>query len=314
MKYLEKIEHLSKTDVDIAGGKAASLGEMTQYGLPVPPGFVVLSDAFDFFLETANLDAEIEANLDSADPADMHSIVVASEVIRTLIENATIPTELEHQILAMYDFLDIKLCAVRSSATAEDSADASWAGELESFLNVGKAELLAKVKNCWSSLFTPRAIYYRLENQLHEKKVSVAVVVQTMVQSEVSGIAFTVHPVTEDGNQLLIEAGFGLGEAIVSGKISPDNYVVNKTTMEIEEINIGHQLKKIVRNTEGNIEEKVPKSLGAKQKLTGREIIKLGEIVLLIEKHYGFPCDIEWALSGGKFYIVQSRPITTLAK
>lgn len=314
MKYLEKIEHLTKDDVASAGGKGASLGEMMQNCLPVPTGFVVLASAFELFIETSNLAAEIESNLHRADPADMHSIVVASEVIRSLIENTSMPIELEHQIIATYDSMELGLCAVRSSATAEDSADASWAGELESFLNVRKAELLAKVKNCWSSLFTPRAIYYRLENKLCDAKVSVAVVVQQMIQAEVSGIAFTVHPVTEDQNQILIEAGLGLGETIVSGKITPDSYVVNKKTFEIEEINIGHQLTRIVGTPQGNIEEKVPKSLGVKQKLTGREIIMLGEIVLLIEKHYGFPCDIEWALSGGKIFIVQSRPITTLAK
>jgi pyruvate,water dikinase len=162
-------------------------------------------------------------------------------------------------------------------------------------------------------LFTPRAIFYRFEKGLHKTKVSVAVVVQQMINSEVSGIVFTVHPVTEDKEQMIIEAGFGLGEAIVGGLITPDSYVINKKSKEILEINLANQALKIIRNEKGLTKEvKISTSEAGQQKLTGQQIIELAEICLRIEEHYKFPCDIEWAREKDKFYIVQSRPITTL--
>ena len=204
--------------------------------------------------------------------------------------------------------------AVRSSATAEDSSVASWAGELESYLNTSRQNLLGRVKDCWSSLFTQRAIVYRHEKGLRKSKVSVAVVVQKMVQSEIAGICFTTHPVTRDKNQLIIEAGWGLGEAIVGGHITPDSYVVDKRNWKIIDINVSEQEKMITRKKSGtgNVWLKVPNKLQNKQKLDGKQIVKLAKLCIQIEKHYKFPCDIEWAFEKGKFYIVQSRPITTL--
>jgi pyruvate,water dikinase len=211
--------------------------------------------------------------------------------------------------------------AVRGSATAEDSSVASWAGELESYLNTSRQNLLGRVKDCWSSLFTQRAIVYRHEKGLRKSKVSVAVVVQKMVQSEIAGICFTTHPVTRDKNQLIIEAGWGLGEAIVGGHITPDSYVVDKRNWKILDINISEQEKMLVRRSSksgggksatGNAWIKVPNKLRTKQKLDGKQIIELAKLCSKIEKHYRFPCDIEWAFEKGKFYIVQSRPITTL--
>ncbi|MDP1619910.1 MAG: PEP/pyruvate-binding domain-containing protein, partial [bacterium] len=167
--------------------------------------------------------------------------------------------------------------------------------------------------HCWASLFTPRAIFYRFEKNLHKQKISVAVVVQKMVESEFSGIAFSVHPVTEDYNQLIIEAGFGLGEAIVSGQITPDSYVVEKNPRNILDINVSTQERGIYRAKNGGNEWRdIPEPQASAQVLTEKQILELSEIILGIEKHYGFPCDIEWAFEGGKFYIVQSRPITTL--
>jgi len=202
--------------------------------------------------------------------------------------------------------------AVRSSATAEDSLSASWAGELESYLNVTKETLLDAVKKCWASLFTPRAIFYRFEKEMHKEHVAVAVIIQKMVQSEISGITFTVHPVTEDRNQIVIEAGYGLGEAIVGGMITPDTYVVNKKELIIEDRNISRQKIMIVRGAEGNKEEIVPLEKQELPKISDEQIIELSKICIAIENHYGFPCDIEWTLENGSFYIVQSRPITTL--
>ncbi|HLC44840.1 MAG TPA: PEP/pyruvate-binding domain-containing protein, partial [Patescibacteria group bacterium] len=182
----------------------------------------------------------------------------------------------------------------------------------ETYLNCDRKRLLGNVKRCWSSLFTPRAIFYRHEKKLAKKRVSVAVVVQQMVQSEISGITFTVHPVTEDRNQMLIEAGWGLGEAIVSGSITPDSYVVDKRTDELIEITVSQQQKMIVRAPRGNRNISVPKKMKGRQKLGGHQIVELAKLCAKIEKHYKFPCDIEWAFAKNKFYITQSRPITTL--
>ena len=168
------------------------------------------------------------------------------------------------------------------------------------------------VKKCWSSLFTPRAIFYRFEKKLHKKSVSVAVVVQQMVQSEVSGITFTVHPVTKDYNQMVLEAGFGLGEAIVSGSVTPDTYVVHKDDFSILDINVSEQSMAIYKVGSKNVHKKLSPKVGGKQKLTGKQIVELAKICNNIEKHYKHPQDIEWAYVGGKFYITQSRPITTL--
>lgn len=312
-QHTRKFNKLSKQDVHLAGGKGASLGEMTQAGIPVPPGFVVLAGAFDRFLHETDLVADIEAQLKKVNYKDVNSVDKYSAVIRDLINDVKMPKDLQLEILGEFKKLKALRVAVRSSATAEDSTEASWAGELESYLNTTESNLLRRVKNCWSSLFTPRAIFYRHEKKLHKAKVSVAVVVQTMVQSEISGIVFTVHPVTKDKSQMIIEAGFGLGEAIVSGQITPDSYVIGKKKFVIMDINVSEQPRALFGKVGGgNSWQKLPKAKGSKQKLTGKQIIELAKICSNIEKHYDFPCDIEWALYKEKFFITQSRPITTL--
>lgn len=320
MTYVKHFKKLTKDSVSEAGGKGASLGEMTNAGIAVPPGFVVLASAFDRFIEETDLKEEIEARIAEVNPEDTNSIAKASAVLRDAISDTPMPADLEDEIMSAYGELDSEFVAVRSSATAEDSEVASWAGELDTFLNTEKHNLLDKVKECWSSLFTPRAIFYRYEKNLAESYVGVAVVVQKMIQSEISGIAFTVHPVTEDYDQMIIEAGYGLGEAIVSGSVTPDSYVVSKSEMSILDIHVGHQLKKLSKLQNGKTEDGEPNEWielgeeGKKQKLTGRQIIQAAEQFITIEKHYGFPCDIEWAIEKGELYITQSRPITTLKK
>ncbi len=304
---------ISRKDVGLAGGKGASLGEMTQAKISVPPGFVVLASAFDRFLLETDLEQDIQAQLNKVNYKDVNSVDRYSNVIRAMITKAKMPQDLQQEIIKEFKKLKCKYVAVRSSATAEDSSSASWAGELETYLNTTEKDLLKRVKDCWSSLFTPRAIFYRHEKKLHKSKVAVAVVVQAMVQSEISGIAFTVHPVTKDKNQMIIEAGFGLGEAIVSGQITPDSYVVGKKDLSLLDINISEQDRKLIGlSSGGNKWLKISKSVKGRQKLTGRQIIELAKVCLNIEKHYKFPCDIEWALVKNKFYITQSRPITTL--
>lgn len=314
MSLIKKFQEIGKNNATIAGGKGASLGEMTQTGIPVPPGFVVLSTTFDKFLEETDLTVEIDAILHKVNHQEIHTVENASEEIQALILRADMPADIAREIEKYFAELDTKYIAVRSSATAEDSATAAWAGQLDSFLNTTEKDLLEKVKRCWASLFTPRAIFYRFEKELHETQISVAVVVQKMVNSELSGIAFSVHPVTEDYNQLIIEAGFGLGEAIVSGSITPDSYVVEKTPRRIIDINVNVQERGLYRLPQGGNEwQTIAEPQASSQVLNEKQILELSEIILNIERHYGFPCDIEWAHEAGKFYVVQSRPITTLS-
>lgn len=323
ISHIKFFKNISKKDVNIAGGKGASLGEMTQAKISVPNGFVVLAAAFDRFLEETQLKEEIKARLKAVNPEDTNSVDKASNIIRDAIHDRPMPKDLEKEILAAFVKLDSKYVAVRSSATAEDSAVASWAGELESYLNTEKNNLIERVRCCWSSLFTPRAIFYRHEKGLVDHYVSVAVVVQKMVQSEISGITFTVHPVTEDRDQMIIEAGYGLGEAIVSGQITPDSYVVSKRKMVIIDKYISKQSKKLVRKKSSKIkgdEENYSNEWialgkkGEKQKVSDKEVLALAKVFKKIEDHYKFPCDIEWAMEKKKIYITQSRPITTLQK
>jgi len=320
--FIKTFSQISKKDVAIAGGKGASLGEMSRlrqgFGAQakrtlVPPGFVVVAAAFDRFIKETEIDEDIEAILKKkVSHKDINSVDKASAEIRGLILEENMPQDLQKEILTEFKKLKAKFVAVRSSATAEDSKVASWAGELETYLNVTEKNVIASVKKCWSSLFTPRAIFYRFEKKLHKQKVSVAVVVQKMVQSEISGIAFTVHPVTKDYNQMVIEAGFGLGEAIVGGMVTPDTYVVHKNNFSILDINISEQSFAIIKTPKGNINKKLSAAQGGKQKLTGKQIVEIAKICSRIEKYYKHPQDIEWAYEKGKFYITQSRPITTL--
>lgn len=313
MELIKNFQSINKNDVVIAGGKGASLGEMTQVGISVPPGFVILSVAFEKFLEETDLNVEIDAILDAVDHKEIHTVEHASEKIEALILEAKAPKYITDEINKFFKNLNSKYVAVRSSATAEDSSSAAWAGQLESYLNTTEENLLENVKKCWASLFTPRAIFCRLEKDLHKQKISVAVVVQKMVESEKSGIAFSVHPVTQDRNQLIIEAGLGLGEAIVSGQITPDSYVVEKQPRRIIDKNVQTQARGFYRAKNGGNEWRdIPKKQGEKQVLSDKEILELSETILRIESHYNFPCDIEWAFEARQFYIVQSRPITTL--
>jgi phosphoenolpyruvate synthase/pyruvate phosphate dikinase len=313
--FTKNFTQLNRNDADIAGGKGASLGEMIQSGIPVPEGFVVLAGTFEKFLEETDLNVEVDAILHTVDHNAMHTVEDASEKIQALIKAAQMPSDIAQEIEKEFVKLDAEFVAVRSSATAEDGTENAWAGQLDSYLNTTEDNLLEKVQHCWASLFTPRAIFYRFEKNLHKQKISVAVVVQKMVASEISGIAFSVHPVTEDYNQLIIEAGFGLGEAIVSGSITPDSYVVEKESRNILDINVSTQTRGLYRAQNGGNEWRdVPEPQASSQVLTQEQILELSEIILGIEKHYGFPCDIEWAYENSKFYIVQSRPITTLQK
>jgi len=310
--YLKNFTEIGKNDASIAGGKGASLGEMTQAGIPVPPGFVVLAESFREFVGKNNLKDKIDGILKTVDVQKTETVDAASEKIRKLIKEGQTPPEIDKAMMAAFDELKAEYVAVRSSATAEDSSTASWAGELETYLNTTKENLLETVKKCWSSLFTPRAIFYRIEKKMAADEVAVAVVVQKMVESEIAGIVFTVHPVTKDPNSMVIEAGWGLGEAIVGGQVTPDTYTIDKTKNTVADVFQSEQ-EIMIDKAQGKTKEvPVPEDKRAKQKLDEAQILELAGICLEIEKHYGKPQDIEWAWEKGKFYIVQSRPITTL--
>lgn len=314
MNYVKHFSQINKTDVSAAGGKGASLGEMAQAGVPVPPGFVVLSDAFETFLVRTNLNKKIEILLSTIDKQNTQTTEHTSGKIRDLIMGAEIPEDIVDVVYKSYKELNSHYVAVRSSATAEDGEDHAWAGQLDSFLNTTEKTLTENLKRCWASLFNPRAVFYRFEKELDKQKISVAVVVQAMIESEVAGVAFSINPMSQDKDHLVIEASFGLGEAVVSGLITPDNYIVNRETFSLSNSYIGTKKRALYRSIGGGCEwKKTPEEKASEQALTEPQILELSSLIISIEKHYGFPCDIEWALYKERFFILQSRPITTLS-
>lgn len=312
MKFIKDFKEINKKNILIAGGKGANLGQLLKIGMPVPQGFVVLALAFEKFLEKTDINVEMKAMWNRINIEDIESVEENSEILRALILKGKMAKDIEKEILVSYKKLKAKYVAVRSSATAEDSKIDSWAGQLETYLNTTKENLIENVKKCWASLYSPRALFYRIKRGLKRKEVSVAVVVQKMTQSEVSGVCFTVHPVTKDKSQMVIEAAWGLGEILVSGQITPDTYVIEKDNFNILDINVNSQKKMIVRTKKGNKTVAVPKAKREKQKLSRDQIKQLAKLCIKIENHYKVPQDIEWALEKNKFYIIQSRPITAL--
>ena len=307
------LSDVDKNDIPIVGGKAANLGELLRLEIPVPDGFVVDARTFRDFINSANLKTKIYALLQDLDVENTEELNRVSEEIRKMIREAKMPEDIEREIRKAYKELgnDREVyVAVRSSATAEDLPDASFAGQQDTYLNVkGEEEVVKKVKECWGSLFTPRAIYYRVQKGFKHENVSIAVVVQKMVNSEKSGVMFTSHPVTGE-KKCIIEAVFGLGEAIVSGLVTPDTYVYDRVERKLLEVKVAEKKFMITRKN-GN--ERV--ELGEKGKervLSDEEIVKLVDLGEVIEEHYGKPQDVEWAIEGGEIYIVQSRPITTI--
>lgn len=337
-QYIKWFSQIDKHDVAIVGGKGANLGEMFQAGFPVPYGFVVTAQSFFYFIEENNLEAKILHMLSTLNYENPKELSDVAGDIRKLILKSPIPNKLVSEILDHYEKLEIEeskqyknkkgishiltrlkhvydapLVAVRSSATAEDLPDASFAGQQETYLNVkGENHLIQKIREAWASLYTERACYYRHAQKYDHIRVGLAAVVQRMVQSEKSGIAFSIDPVTNNKSVITIEAIYGLGEYIVQGQVTPDHYEVDKKTFSIIKNQIKTQKVQFVKKGVENVELAVPKNEGEKQKITDEQIIDLAKIVAKIEKHYFFPQDIEWAIEGSSIYIVQSRPITTM--
>ena len=309
-------DEVTKEDVGTVGGKGANLGEMTRAGFPVPPGFIITAEAYYHYLTENNLNEEIQNILKGVIFGDQKSLEQASEKIKKLILQGNMSEQLIREITSAYDTLGEKqdvLVAVRSSATAEDLPTASFAGQQETFLNVkGKENVLQKVKQSWASLFDARAIFYRHENQFDHFKVGIAIPVEKMIESEASGVMFTVDPVTNDRSKIVIEAIYGLGEMIVQGQVTPDHYEVDKNTLTILTRKIAPQTAKFIKLGPENKVVKVSSHEQNVQKITDEQITRLAQLGEKLEVHYQFPQDAEWAVENGNIYLVQTRPVTTL--
>ncbi|MBT4334430.1 phosphoenolpyruvate synthase [archaeon] len=328
---------VNKDSIPQVGGKGANLGEMTNARFHVPRGFVVTADAYKQFLEKTDIQPEINNILSNLDIENSNQLNEKAKQVEDLILEQEMPETIKQEIAKSYNEMDVNkealiaagaalqfirsgrespFVAVRSSATAEDLPEASFAGQQSTFLNVKNASnVVQAVKQCWASLYTARAIYYREKNGFEHEKVFIAVIIQKMINSEKAGVMFSINPTTNNENEIIIEAGFGLGDAIVSGSISPDRYVVVKNPLSIKDKNINHQAWMFIRdvNTGRTIKKEVRTNEREKQKLTDDEILKLATLAKRIEKHYGVPQDIEFAIDNGTF-IVQTRPITTIKK
>lgn len=311
------VNQVTKDMVQLAGGKGANLGELTSIGVRVPPAFILTSKAFKYFLEYNNLFDKIRETLNSCETSEE-----ASEKIKQLIKNAKIPEKLSSMIYQAYDELSKKvgkeiLVAVRSSATAEDIETASFAGQQDTYLNVTKDELIDRIKDVWASLYNARAIEYRKSKGIDDLSVLIAVVVQKMVNSRSAGVMFTLHPVTGDEKYIMIESNWGLGESVVGGKVTPDEVLIEKSTLRITEKKVSNKNIKIVydkqlkKNVTITLDEKESRAMS----ITDEEAIELAKLALKIEEHYKRPMDIEWAIDNDlsfpeNIFIVQARPET----
>jgi pyruvate,water dikinase len=319
-KVIVWFDEVTKDDIPLVGGKGANLGEMVHARIPVPPGFIVTADTYFKFLKTSKITDEIRRYLKDLNVNDSRKLQEVSSLIKDRISSVPMPPDIVKEIKDAYRKLGQGLVAVRSSATAEDLPEASFAGQQRTFLNIqGEDAVVAAIQGCWSSLFEPRAIFYRQQHGFDHFKVGIAVPVQIMVQSEASGVLFTVEPLSSDTMKILIEAIYGLGEAIVSGDVTPDQYLLDKGKVKILDKKIHKQEWQLLKNTkapvgelEPNIKVHVPSSKQTLQKITDEDIVALAKLSKTIEDLYKSPQDIEWAKQGTQLFILQTRPVTTL--
>jgi pyruvate,water dikinase len=308
---------VGKQDIQMVGGKGANLGEMTQQGISVPPGFIVTTNAYYEFLEHSGLKDKIRDLLKPLDANNSKQLQEVSDKIKELIITAPLQPELAESIREAYNKMGKGMVAVRSSATAEDLPEFSFAGQQATFLNIsGENEVVEAVKACMASLFEARSIFYREKNKFDHFKVGIAVPVQRMVQSKISGVMFTADPSTGDKNKIIIDAVYGLGETLVSGDVTPDHYEVSKENMEVTDKEIKNQEWKLIKGA-GNTNVKVPltSSEQSQQKISDEDLLSIANTGKILEQCYGTPQDVEWAKDEqGNIYIVQTRPITTMLK
>ncbi|WP_066636573.1 phosphoenolpyruvate synthase [Desulfolucanica intricata] len=327
-RFVKWFHELKREDVALVGGKGANLGELTQAGIRVPPGFCVTAEAYKFFVESTGLQEKIRAIIDVTDLNNVQQLDENTAKIRQMIILTAAPTEIKDEIVAAYGELsgggNPPRVAVRSSATAEDLPEASFAGQQDTYLNIlGAKEVVTHVQKCWASLWTARATYYRQSQNFDHFDVYLSAVVQKLALAAKSGVAFTANPVTGARDEIMINASWGLGEAVVAGIVTPDDYIVKKDSWQIVEKEISEKKIMVVRDPAketGTITVSVGDQLGAdyveKQCLSDEDIIVLAQECARIEKHYGSPQDIEWAYDAddGQFYLLQARPITTLGE
>jgi len=321
-EYILWLDEIGVEDIPLVGGKSANLGEMVRkVGVPVPYGFAVTAKAYEYYIKANGLDEKIAETLrELSDLNDTGTLQRVGATIRKIILSANMPRDLEEEIISAYNELSKKIgeedppVAIRSSATAEDLPDASFAGQQETYLNVrGAKEVLEKIKLCYASLFTDRAIFYRAQKGFDHMAVALSAIVQLMVFSKASGVAFTLDVTTGDRSTVLIEASYGLGEYIVQGKVTPDEYYVRKADLEIVKKIVPKKTVQLTRKPNGGTEEKaVPLELQDKQVLTDEQIKEIAKYAIMIEQYYGKPMDIEWALDErtNKIFILQARPET----
>ncbi|MFZ3069343.1 MAG: phosphoenolpyruvate synthase [Microgenomates group bacterium] len=309
---------IHKDDIPLVGGKGANLGEMYNFGIPVPNGFVITAQAYEKVIEHNALQPVIREIIKQTEVTNQKELEKSAIKIQRLIQTADIPAELTKEIFESYSSLKPgdknPLVAVRSSATAEDLPDASFAGQQESFLDIkGESNLIQAVRSAWGSLWGARAIFYRATKGYNHFKVLLAIPVQLMVQSDVSGVLFSVNPVTGNKNQVVVEAVWGLGDFMVQGVVNPDHYIVNKSDLSIHSRqNVPQTVMEIHDYPSGVKKVKVPEKMINAPKLTDEEVIELAKLSMKIHQHYYFPQDSEFAIENGKVYLVQTRPITTL--
>ncbi len=305
---------LGRSDLALAGGKGANLGEMARAGLPVPPAFVVTASTFTEALERGGVREKIAKLMAQANPDDPKGLAESARQMQQLVKQAGLSAPLQAQIRAAYQKLGGgALVAVRSSATSEDSKYTSFAGMHDTYTNVsGDAQLLTRIVDCWASVYGERVIAYRKSERL-EDEPAIAVIVQRMINSSRSGVIFTVDPTAPAEGRMVVEAIFGLGEGIVSGQLEPDTYTLSRTGPALTQVRVGRKAYQIVRGPDGQERQAVLDEAAANRRvLSDAEALELASLALSVESHYGSPQDIEWAEEGGRWYLVQTRPITTL--
>jgi len=305
---------LRRDDTPTAGGKGANLGELAAAGFPVPPGFVVAADAYLHAMDAAGVRARLRDEAAAADVDDPAALDAAAARLRALVVGAGMPAETRDEVLAAYHALGGEpRVAVRSSATSEDTAATSFAGMNETFTNVtGDVGLIERIVDCWASAFGPRVVAYRADQGV-DAEPAIAVVVQEMVDSERSGVMFSIDPATGDRTRIVIEAALGLGEVVVSGAVEPDTYVVAKEGTRLVSVRVGHQHLMIRQGASGEDERiDLDDATGARRVLSDDEVLEIAHLGARVEEHYGEPQDMEWAYEGSDLFLLQSRPITTL--
>ncbi len=307
--HIVSLDDIACHNTEVAGGKGASLGRMRAAGLPVPPGFVVTADALNDSLTKGGVAQEVMDLITGLE--DGTDVAAIASRIQAVVRSAPPWEDLAGEIVEAYEGLgDHASVAVRSSACAEDSESASFAGQQESFLNIsGSNQVLENVVECWASYFSERALFYR-QKKASLADMGMAVVVQQQIASDKSGVMFTNDPIRRRSDQMVIEAIFGLGEAVVSGLVTPDNYVVRKSGA-LRRVRIGRQDRMVIRDDEGGtVTLALDEAKATSQVLDEDEIARLVAIGLDLEERFGTPQDIEWALEGDELYVLQSRPIT----